>query len=444
MKIFATFFLLVFFSFSFSLFAQTGGDVLATANNQNYTSADLPPNVREAYEKQAQIISNLRNELLARQIADILLNAEAAAQKTTVEKLVTAEMLRRVPAPTEAQIKTVYDANRESIGNRTLAEVRPQIVSFLRRESEQKALVDYIGSLRTKYKVMTGKDVNAASLLPTDVLATASARQITMQAFEAKAKQEIYETRMEIYEQAADALEQMIYSALIAAEAKSLNLQPENLIAREISDKMKDFSDGEREQLEIDLQKRLFQKYNAKILLKEPAPFVLNVSTAGNPSRGAATAPVTVVMFTDFQCPACAATHPVLEKILAEYGAKARYVVRDFPLTQIHKNAFQAAQAAAAANAQGKFFEYAELLYKNQNALDTASLKRYAAEIGLNQKQFDADLDGGKFADKVKKDMREGESYGINGTPTIYVNGVKVRRLSPEAFRRAIDRALKK
>jgi len=171
---------------------------------------------------------------------------------------------------------------------------------------------------------------------------------------------------------------------------------------------------------------------------------VQNISTDDDPAKGNANAPVTVVMFSDFQCPACAATHPVLEVVLARYGDRVHFVVRDFPLTQIHENSFKAAQAAAAAHAQGKFFPYIELLYKNQNSLDTASLKRFASEIGLNRKQFDADLDGGRFADEVKKDMQAGLTYGVDSTPTIFVNGVKVRQLSVLAFRRAIEKALKK
>ncbi len=190
------------------------------------------------------------------------------------------------------------------------------------------------------------------------------------------------------------------------------------------------------------MQKRLFEKYNAKILLREPAPFVQKISVDDDPARGIPKAPVMVVMFTDFQCPACSATHPVLQNVLAEYGDKVRLVVRDFPLTQIHNNSLKAAQAAAAANAQGKFFEYTGLLYKNQNSLDIASLKRFATEIGLNQKQFAADLDSGRFAAEIKKDMADGASYGISSTPTVFVNGVKVRRLSVTAFRNAIDRAL--
>lgn len=443
MKIFITLlFTIIFIS---GAVAQTGtsSEILATANGQNFTSQDLAPSVREVYEKLPQIISDLRTELLAQQIADILLEAEAAAQKTTVEKLVAAEMKQRVPDPTEAQIQAVYDANRSAIGDKTLAEVRPRIVSFLRQEPEQKALMDYIGSLKTKHKVVIGKDVNAPNLKPVDVLATAGGKQITVQSFEEKARANIYETQIEIYDQTAESLEQTVYSTLVTAEAKAQGIQPEDLIAREISNKMKDFSAEERELLESALQKRLFQKYNAKILLKEPPPFVQKISTDDDPARGRATAPVTVVMFTDFQCPACSATHPVLQKVLAEYGDKVRFVVRDFPLTQIHNNAFIAAQAAGAAAAQGKFFEYTELLYKNQDSLDTASLKRFAAETGLNQKQFDADLDSGRFADEVKRDMQDGNAYGINGTPTIFVNGVKVRQLSAKAFRNAIERALK-
>ena len=110
----------------------------------------------------------------------------------------------------------------------------------------------------------------------------------------------------------------------------------------------------------------------------------------------------------------------------------------------IHENAFRAALGAGAANAQGKFFEYTEILYKNQSALDNESLKKYAAQIGLNVQQFELDLNSEKTAAEVRKDIADGESYGINSTPTIYVNGVSVRILSVDGFRKAIDRALKK
>jgi protein-disulfide isomerase len=132
--------------------------------------------------------------------------------------------------------------------------------------------------------------------------------------------------------------------------------------------------------------------------------------------------------------------HPVLEEVLKSYGNKVRFVVRDFPLNQ-HENARKAAEAANAANAQGKFFEYAGLLFKNQKALDVASLKKYASDLGLNRARFDAELDRGVYAAEVKKDIEDGEIYGVGSTPTIFINGVQLRILNAEGLREAIDRA---
>ena len=133
--------------------------------------------------------------------------------------------------------------------------------------------------------------------------------------------------------------------------------------------------------------------------------------------------------------------HPVLEEVLKSYGNNVRLVVRDFPLA-MHANARKAAEAANAAHEQGKFFEYAALLFKRQNALDVPSLKKYASEVGLDRARFDAALDGGAFAAEVRHDISDGQMYGIDSTPTIFVNGVLLRALSSEALRAAIDRAL--
>lgn len=424
--------------------AQTS-EILATANGQNYTSADLDAETRARYEQSNKLAADERTERLGQQIAEMLFAEEAAARKTTVDKLLEAETKRRLPAPTEAQIRAVYDANADQLGGKTLAQVKPQIIEFLQRDERSKVLFNFVGELKNKHRVVMGKDVNAPNLAASDVLATINGQAITAQSFEEKNGEAIYELKAGIYERAGVYLENIIYSTLVAAEAKSLGIESQDLIAREISDKLKDFSDEERDKLQSDFQNRLFQKYKVKMLMKEPAPFVRKVSfSPSDPSKGAANAPVTIVMFTDFQCPACAAAHPILQKIVAEYDGKVRLVVRDFPLMQIHENAFKAAKAAAAANAQDKFFEYTELLYNNQNALDDDSLKRYAAQIGLNQKQFEADFTGEKFAEEIRRDIKDGEAYAISGTPTIFVGGVKVRNLSAQAFRKAIENALKK
>ena len=441
MRFLSTFILLFL---SFSAFAQKPDEIIAAANNQNYTARDLTPEARQEFENLPRTLANIRQSLLEQQINDTLFEMEAAARKVTVEKLIESEVKAKVAAPTDAQIKAVYDANRAAVGSKTLEEIRPQIVAFIRREPEQKALNEFLSDLKSKYKAALGKDVNAPNLIKSDVLGTVGGKQITAETFDAKNKMLLSEYEADVYDRARAALEQTIYSNLIVAEAKTQNMEPSDLIAREITDRMKEFSDDERLKLETALRDRLFKKYNAKFLLKEIAPIVQNISVDDDPALGKATASVTVVMFTDFQCPACAATHPVLKRVLAEYADKTRFVVRDYPLAQLHENAFQAAVAAGAANAQGKFFEYTEVLYKNQNALDTASLKKYAAELGLNSKQFELDLASQKLADEVRKDMEDGKRYGINGTPTVFINGVKLRVLSEQGFRAAINKALGK
>ena len=105
-----------------------------------------------------------------------------------------------------------------------------------------------------------------------------------------------------------------------------------------------------------------------QVMLNAPAAPVLGVSAANSPARGDANAAVTIIEFTDFQCSSCGAMYPVLEEVLKSYGNRVRFVVRDFPLTNVHANAFRAAQAASAANAQGKFLEYIDILFKNQKS----------------------------------------------------------------------------
>jgi protein-disulfide isomerase len=376
-------------------------------------------------------------------IAEDLLDIEAKAAGSTRVKLIAAERAK-VADPTATQIQAVYDANKATIGNRTLADVKNEIVSFLRRDLEQKAVGDYIASLQTKYKYAVGKNINAPDLKPLDVVATLNGTQITAQQFETRNRLKLNESLHETYEFIRGDLEIAILNALIAEEAKAKNVEPGAIIAVEITDKLREFSDEEREKLESALMDRLFAKYQVKILLKEPEVIAQTIATAGDPSIGPATAPVTVVMFSDFQCPACSRTHPVLKRVIADFPGKVRFVVRDYPLESIHPNAFNAALAANAAAKQGKFIEYAEKLYTNQDALDKASLTKFAADLGLNVKQFEIDFSDAANAAEIKQDQADGDAHGVNSTPTVFVNGVKVHSISASAFRRAIDRALAK
>lgn len=441
MKIFTAVFCLVILQFS--IFAQKADEVLATAANKTFTVSNLDNRGLNALNNRKNIIADARLELLAKQVANELLSAEAAARKTTIEKL-EKEVIAKVADPTAEQIQAVYNANRARLGEKTLAEIRPQIIAFLRGDPEQKAIENYISTLKTKHKATFGKDVNAPNLKPADVLATVGLKQITVKDFEEKTKFALYEVDVKIYEKIRESLEDVIFNQLLSVEAAEKKVETSDVIATEVSDKMKDFSDEERHVLMAALKTKLFTKYKVNISYKEPEAVAQNISTDDDPSQGAANAPVTIVMFSDFQCPACAAAHPILKDVIAGYKDKVRFVVRDFPLVSIHENAFLAAQAANAANAQGKFFEYAELLYNNQDKLDSASLKEFATRLGLDRKKFDADLDSGKYADEVRKDMTDGINYSINSTPTIFINGVKMRHNTTEEFKEAIEKALKK
>jgi len=175
-----------------------------------------------------------------------------------------------------------------------------------------------------------------------------------------------------------------------------------------------------------------------------PPIVVENVSVDDDPAWGPTDAKVTVVEFSDFQCPYCSRfavqTYPQIKE---QYGDKIRFVYRDFPLTQLHENAEKAAEAAQCANDQGKFWEYHDLLFANQAALDAASLKGYASQLGLDSATFDQCLDSGKYTDEVQNDLTQGAGYGVQGTPSFFINGLLVSGAQPFAsFQAAIDAAL--
>lgn len=149
---------------------------------------------------------------------------------------------------------------------------------------------------------------------------------------------------------------------------------------------------------------------------------VHNIDIGSSPFKGPADAPVTIVEWADFECPACAATSPILDQALAAYPGQVRLVYKHFPLS-MHQNAESAARAAVAAQKQGKFWELHHALFTNQHNLDEAGLKKLAAEVGLDVKQWDADRRSEAVADAVTADRKAGEKLGLRGTPSIFING---------------------
>lgn len=138
---------------------------------------------------------------------------------------------------------------------------------------------------------------------------------------------------------------------------------------------------------------------------------------------GPANAPVTLVEYGDYQCPYCAAAHAVLKDVQAQMGPRLCFVFRHFPLASIHPFAAHAAEAAEAAGAEGKFWEMHDLLFENQYDLQGEALLSYAAELGLNVRRFAEDLANGTHAARVREDFFKGIRSGVNGTPSLFING---------------------
>jgi protein-disulfide isomerase len=175
----------------------------------------------------------------------------------------------------------------------------------------------------------------------------------------------------------------------------------------------------------------------------EPAAKV-DIKVGDAPVKGPASAPVTVIEFSDFQCPFCGRVNPTLKQIEDEYKGKVKIAFRNLPLP-FHDKAHLAAEAALAANEQGKFWQMHDKLFANQQALARPDLEKYAEELGLNMSKFKAALDSGKFKDKVDDDAKQGAAVGATGTPTFFVNGTRLVGAQPvDKFKEAIDAALKK
>ncbi len=164
----------------------------------------------------------------------------------------------------------------------------------------------------------------------------------------------------------------------------------------------------------------------------------------GDAFKGPKNAPITIAVFSEFQCPFCSRILPTIKQVHEKYGDKVKVVFKHNPLS-FHKDAPLASEAALAAGAQGKFWEFHDVLFKNQRALKRPELEKYAQELGLNMGKFKADLDSGKFKAQVKADMDMAKSVGARGTPTSFINGRKLRGAQPfPSFQRLIDEELKK
>lgn len=169
-----------------------------------------------------------------------------------------------------------------------------------------------------------------------------------------------------------------------------------------------------------------------------------DVPEAGNPAIGPVGAPITIIEFSDYQCPFCGKWYnDVWSRLKIDYAGKVRFVYRDFPLFSVHPEAGPAAEAAECAGDQNKYFEFHDLLFSDQSNLGQATYEKYAIQLGLDMTKFKECLTTGKYKPEISSDYEFASTLGVNSTPTFFINGIPLVGAQPyEVFKQLIDKEL--
>jgi len=304
----------------------------------------------------------------------------------------------------------------------------------------------------------------------TEVAAEIDGKTITVFELDDRIKQELFRSRAgdpaKLYELRSDMLDEMIRERLLEDEGKRRGVPPEGVVELElkamgpvpeeeivafyeqnfakqgdrkledIRDQIERYLTGRRS---AEVPKRLRERAKVEVFLAAPRYDV----AAEGPSKGPADAPVTIVEFSDFQCPYCQRVLTTVNEVLAKYPEEVRVVYRHLPLDRIHPNARGAAEAAACAEEQGQFWAYHDKLFQNNKALGKEDLLRYATDAGLDAARFQTCFDERRFKDKVEADLQAARAVGISGTPAFVVNGILLSGAQPaEEFYKVIDQEL--
>jgi len=282
---------------------------------------------------------------------------------------------------------------------------------------------------------------------------------------------QIQKLKNQEYEIKSQTLQDLVQQKLLEAEAKRKGIATDELLQQVVDSTIPEPSDSETEayyqalkdqqdrpfaeikdQLRLALKQarirqarqeylqRLSKESNVSILLSPP-----KIEMSYDPAhvRGDPKAPVTIVEFSDFECPFCGKAFPIVKELLAKYAGRVKLAMRDFPLVQIHPHAETAAEAARCAGEQVMFWEYHDMLFSNQDKLDQSGLIQDARAVGLDEKAFESCLASGKFRSAIEEDMKTGFSAGIGGTPAFFINGVLITGAQPKAiFEQKIEERL--
>jgi predicted DsbA family dithiol-disulfide isomerase len=282
----------------------------------------------------------------------------------------------------------------------------------------------------------------------------------------------IYDMESEIYELKRKHLDEIVRSILIQKEAERKGLTVERLVDALLSeqdevtdeeiesyrrrpDEWKGSQEALKSRVRTFLRKRKAREriqayadslkgdYAVEVFLEEPSLPFTNLSTENSPVWGETGAPVKIVEFSDYMCPACREGHEVAHAVRETYGAKVQWIYKDFPL-DIHDGARELAEAARCAGEQGKFWEYQALLFASDVKPGIERLRKYAKQLELDAERFENCLESGRFRPEVEENISTGLSAGVSSTPTYFINGkLKTGAPTVEEFREIIDAELK-
>ena len=308
-------------------------------------------------------------------------------------------------------------------------------------------------------------------VLADEVLARVGTRAITAAELEAAAARRLIEVKTREHDLKRQALEGLVERELLRQEAARRGMTVEALVEAEVDAKAspvgewdvaahrhahraafegKSEAQAREEAARRVREERLAQRrfgFLAELRARTPSSIALPpprvaVDIAGSASRGPADAPVTIVEFSEFQCPFCRRVLPALREVEERYRGRVRLVFRHFPLAR-HKDAPKAAEAAECARDQGRFWEMHDRLFENAERLGAEDLKRHARAVGLDGPAFDGCLDSGRHEARWRRDLADAESYGSSGTPMFFVNGRLVSGAQPfSVFARVIEEEL--
>lgn len=317
--------------------------------------------------------------------------------------------------------------------------------------------------------LVTGLLIATAAAEPAAVIGETT---ITYQALEQHVKGQLLRLEQERYEILRAGLYELIGDQLIALAAEAKDQTSEQFLADEVESKAaqpdsaqiqevynsnkKHFADtpideaiqevteylvGQSKQRRYrEVLAALEEQYAPRVSLRPP---VLEVGTGGRPSLGDASAPITLIEFSDYECHYCKTAEPVIREVLEAYGDKVHFVYRDYPL-DFHANARPAAQAAGCAEQQGRFWAYHEKLMASED-LHQEQYQAIADEVGLERAKFDACLTSDDFSEAIDRDIADGEAVGVSGTPAFFINGRMISGAQPFArFKELIDEELER